>query len=91
MMCATVNPIHDNMSDESVPVKQCRLSQVELSHPIFTFDISHRPSFTCTFHNFLAVCLFAAASAGTPPAGKQHRAAGRASSVWLVISGLAGP
>lgn len=37
------------------------------------------------------VIFLPAAFAGTASAGEQHRAAGRASSVWVVLFGLAGP
>lgn len=39
-MCVTVNPAQDNMSGSSLQVKECGMSEVELSHLIFTFDFS---------------------------------------------------
>lgn len=87
-MCVTVNPAQDNMSGSSQQVIQSGMSLAELTHLIFWFDFSSA-SFTLTLSSLYV--FFAAAPAGTPPAGKQHRAAGRASSDWLVISGLARP
>ncbi len=69
---------------------QYRQSQVEKRYPAFTFDISLSPSLICTFHTYCPL-LSNSASAGTPLAGKQHRAASRAGIVWLVISGPAWP